>query len=182
VSAEASSPDNAEQEAWLIPEERSKNKRAHLVPLSPLALDTIRSAMELAADGEEFIFPTRLNRGGPIDPHALSSAMQRLAAALNGQQGKAAKTWQQEPPSPHDLRRTINTRLAELRIPREIRERVLNHATALRTTEGRHYNVYEFLPEKRAALNLWSDALAAILEGGTASVVPITTAAAKKRL
>jgi integrase len=171
--------DHPEQAAWLIPETRSKNKRAHLVPLSPLALDTTRSALELTADDEEFVFSTRLNRGGPIDPHALTTAMQRLTDVLKRHPGKAAKSWQQEPPSPHDLRRSINTRLAQLRVSREIRERVLNHATALRTTEGRHYNVYEFLPEKRAALNQWSDALGTILE--PPAIVPIPVTANKRR-
>jgi integrase len=157
--------------AWLIPEERSKNKDAHLVPLSPLALAVIRSALELTAEDSEYLFPTRLKREQPIDAHALTTAMRRLCTALKGQRDPAARTWQHDPPSPHDLRRTITSRLAALGVPREIRERVLNHKTARRTTEGRHYNVYEFSSEKRSALNQWSDALSVALKQDTAGAV-----------
>jgi predicted transcriptional regulator len=38
------------------------------------------------------------------------------------------------------LRRTANTRLAMLGVAKEIRDRVLNHVTALRDPESRYYN------------------------------------------
>jgi integrase len=139
--------------AWLIPGNRTKNKRDHLVPLSALALQTVKEALALSGDGDEFLFPTRLNNGGPIDRHALTTAMARFC-----------KSWK-EPPSPHDLRRTVNTRLAKLGIAKEIRDRTLNHVTGLRDPEARHYNRYEFQNEKRIALNAWSDEVAAIVTG-----------------
>src|SRR5262249_29723267 len=58
--------DEPERAAWLIPGERTKNKRDHLVPLAPLAVETIKGAIDLTSDSE-FLFPTRLKRGGPID-------------------------------------------------------------------------------------------------------------------
>src|SRR5262249_43021307 len=42
--------DNPGQAAWLIPGERTKNKRDHLIPLSRLALDTIKAAIKLGGD------------------------------------------------------------------------------------------------------------------------------------
>jgi len=54
--------------------------------------------------------------------------------------------------------------MSELGVPRDVRERILNHG-GKRTghlTDG-VYNRYEFDAEKRAALELWADALDAIL-------------------
>jgi integrase len=154
--AEFENIDNPDLAAWVIPAARTKNKRDHWIPLSPLALETIRSALELTSNEDEFLFPTHLRRAGPIDRHALTSAMRRFA------ENSAAKTWQAEPPSPHDLRRTLSTRLAQIGILKEIRDRVLNHATALRDIGSRHYNLHEFQEEKRTALNRWSGELAAL--------------------
>jgi hypothetical protein len=71
----------------------------------------------------------------------------------------------EKPPSPHDLRRTMNTRLAMLGIAKEIRDRCLNHVTGLRDPESKHYNVHEFRAEKRAALGQWDKTLAGIIAG-----------------
>jgi integrase len=75
--------------------------------------------------------------------------------------GDARKSWQAAPPSPHDLRRTLGTRLAELRVPKEIRDRVLGHTPA--DVGSKHYNVHDFADEKRETLNRWALALDAIL-------------------
>ena len=48
--------------AWTIPAARSKNRRAHLIPLSPLAREIVREALGLPARGP-FVFPSRTNRG-----------------------------------------------------------------------------------------------------------------------
>jgi integrase len=142
--------DKPGEATWL---ERAKNKRDHLIPLSRLAQETVKAAIELSGDDTEFLFPARYNNGKPLDGHALTSAMARYCS-----------DWK-EPPSPHDLRRTANTRLAKLGIAKEIRDRCLNHVTALRDPESKHYNIYEFKAEKRKALGKWGNALAAIIAG-----------------
>jgi integrase len=173
--AEFQDLDNPEQAAWLVPGERAKSKRDHLIPLAPLAVETIKSALELTADSE-FLFPTRLGRGGPIDRHTLTVAMVRFAKSLKG---PAAKTWHQEIPTPHDLRRTCNSRLAKMGIPKEIRDRALNHITSLRDPESKHYNLYEFQAEKRRALGKWAAEIRGIIE--PAAIVPIGTAKGRRR-
>jgi integrase len=55
--------DKPDQAAWLIPGERAKNKIDHLVPLPSLAVETVKSAIELSADGE-FLFPTASGAAG----------------------------------------------------------------------------------------------------------------------
>ena len=173
--AEFQDLDKPEQAAWHVPAERTKNRVDHLIPLPPLAVETIKSAIELNGDSE-FLFPTRLGRGGPIDRHTLTVAMVRFAKSLKG---PAAKTWQQEIPTPHDLRRSCNSRLARMGIPKEIRDRTLNHITSLRDPESKHYNLYEFQAEKRAALGKWADEIASLLKPAT--VVPLRNAARRRR-
>ncbi len=53
----------------------------------------------------------------------------------------------------HDLRRTAATRMAELKIAYEVRERILNHA--LGGIEG-VYNRHDYKLEMREALERWS--------------------------
>jgi integrase len=163
-----------EKAAWLVPGERAKNKLDHLIPLAPLAVETVKAAIELSGDSD-FLFPTRLGRGGPIDRHTLTVAMVRFAKNLKG---SAAKTWHTEPPTPHDLRRTCNSRLARMGIPKEIRDRALNHITSLRDPESKHYNLYEFQAEKRVALGKWADEVAAIIK--PAAVVPMRAAKGRR--
>ena len=81
------------------------------------------------------------------------------------------RTWRADAPSPHDLRRTVGTRLAELRIAKEIRDRVLNHAAG--DVGSKHYNLHDYFDEKREALTRWSRALSAIIAPAPANVVPI---------
>lgn len=156
--------------AWLVQSERTKNKRDHLIPLAPLAVETVKCAIELSGDSD-LLFPTRLSRGGSIDRHTLTVAMVRFAKSLKG---PTAKTWQQDIPTPHDLRRTVSTRLARMGIAKEIRDRALNHVSSLRDPESRHYNLHEFRAEKREAFDKWANEIAAIIE--PAAVVPISTA------
>src|SRR5262249_47344776 len=101
---------------------------------------------------------------------SLAEVMEGFERRLRGNDD-AIKTWRAEPPTPHDLRRTVGTRLAELRIPKEIRDRALNHIPA--DVGSRHYNLHDFADEKREALARWDAALAAILHGASATVVPI---------
>jgi integrase len=158
--AEFQDLDNPERAAWLVPAERAKNRRDHLIPLAPLAVETIKAAIELSGDSEN-LFPTRLGRGGPIDRHTLTVAMVRFAKSLKG---PATKTWHAEPPTPHDLRRTVNSRLPKLGIPKEIRDRALSHITSLRDPESKHYNLYEFEREKREAVCRWAAEIEALIK------------------
>ena len=159
--AEINHADDPERAAFTIAAERVKNSRAHLVPLAPLAVETLREALALAGD-DAHVFG--------IEGHALAVALRRLAAALPDAPG--AETWRADPPTPHDLRRTCATRLAGLGVPGEDVSAVLNHVRA--NVTGKHYDQYERAREKRAALNTWALALARILEPGQGGeVVPL---------
>jgi integrase len=58
----------------------------------------------------------------------------------------------------HDLRRTAATEMGRLGVAEFTIAKVLNHAS--RGITGQVYNRYEYLDEKRAALDLWAGCLA----------------------
>jgi integrase len=149
-------PGNA---AWLLPPERSKNGKAHFVPLSELARATVLSALELVSEEAEFLFPSPIEAGGPITGHALTVAMRRMSEKIDG---PAQKTWKGDPPSPHDLRRTVATRLSQMGTPPEDVAAILNHVRS--DVTGRHYDQYQRANEKRIALETWAKSLQSIFE------------------
>jgi integrase len=156
--SELSDLDAPDKAAWLVPAARSKNGRAHFVPLSSLARETILSTLKLISEDEEYLFPSPVDRGGPVTGHALTVAMRRMSDKI---EGRAAKTWNDDPPSPHDLRRTVATRLASLGVPEEDVAAILNHVRT--SVTGRHYDQYQRAAEKRRALKLWDSQLRSIL-------------------
>lgn len=161
--------DDAERAVWTIPGGRRKNGEPHLVPLSATARRIVLQLVETSPESERFLFPARLAERAAIEPHTFATAMRRFGEQIKGGDA-SAKTWRADPPSPHDLRRTVRTRLAALGVSREIRDHVLGHGVAAGGVGERHYNLYDFAREKRDALAAWDAALANILEPASAVV------------
>jgi len=98
--------------AWQLPGARTKNGRDHLIPLAPLARETVVDLLALIGADEPYLFPTRSRRRvGPITGNTLTQAMAYYSGRITGDD-EAARSWRADPPSPHDLRRTMETRLA----------------------------------------------------------------------
>ena len=134
-----------------IPRGRAKNRNAHRVPLNRQAARLFRQAIEAAGESE-FVFPGERN-SSHIASRSVSKAMERTRTKL----GIKDITM-------HDLRRTVGTYMSQYGVPRDVRERILNHGGSRKgsITES-VYNRYEYDAEKRAALELWADALAGII-------------------
>jgi integrase len=126
-----------EKRIWTIPGEMTKSGRTQLVPLSELALRVLAECP--LVEGNPYVFSTRRDR--PI------SGFSKMKPAIDAAAGVTG--WRL-----HDARRTCATRLADLKVPRFVVERVLNHAD--NTVTGRHYDHAEYLDEKRGALDRWS--------------------------
>jgi integrase len=146
---------------WTVPGERAKNGLPRILPLSEPARRTIVAALELIGDNAIRLFPSP-GRDVPITGHALSVAMMRFGKSLTADRSTAAASWCVEPPSAHDLRRTLATRLASLGIAHEDIAAVLGHV--LQGVTKRHYDTHDRLAEKRRALTLWGTSLTTILE------------------
>jgi integrase len=187
------------QANWLIPPTRSKNGRAHVVPLSSMARAIVNELAYIADRRAEelekrearvaaprFILVSPVGGDRPIDGHALSVAMARFGKSfdpsykddtqeLAAEHAKAAATWVEDRPTAHDLRRTLATRLAALGVPAEDVKACLNHACS--DVTGRHYDQYDRLREKRRALELWSEQVRGIIDGApTSNVVSLRPA------
>ena len=66
----------------------------------------------------------------------------------------------EEPATPHDLRRTVASQMAAMGIGENVVARVLNHASEIgKTITGAVYIRHSFAAEKRHALEAWAAAL-----------------------
>ncbi len=146
VSAPESEFDFKEN-VWEIPGSRTKSGRAHRIPLSALALEVIEEARELAC-GSQWLFPSRTT-DNHITPAAVSHALR------NNLENIKLKEL-----TPHDLRRTAASHMTELGISRLVVSKILNHADPSVTAV---YDRYQYGPEKRRALDAWSNRLRNIL-------------------
>jgi integrase len=154
---------NFESKIWTIPSWRSKNGHAHRVPLTDIALEIIEEALSGATT--EFLFP-----GYGKDDAVKSSSVGKAVRRCSGELGVAHWTT-------HDLRRTAATCMADLGVVPHVIGHVLNYRTVTKASvTDQVYNRYSYDREKRAALELWSTRLAAIIAGTTAEVVSIRRA------
>ncbi|UHC14437.1 site-specific integrase [Methylobacterium currus] len=166
VRAELHDLDKPEEARWEIPAARMKARRPQIVPLAPAAVEILRTAIvrrEADGDGQR-VFASRFVARDTLARHSLSQAVRRVIAALEvgGPDQEAAASLQDQPPTPHDFRRTVATGLARLGIPREDRKAVLAHVED--DVHARHYDKYERLQEKRAALELWANHISSIIK------------------
>ena len=142
----------------VIGPERMKGKVGHSVPLTPAAVEILRSLPRFAAG--DFVFS---GQTGARPFSGFSKAKNRMDRTA----GDIA------PFTLHDLRRTVRTRLAELGITPFIGELVIGH-----TQKGVHavYDLHRYEKEKRDALERWERRLLSILEPAPPNVVPLEKA------
>ena len=134
-----------------LPATRTKNGRAHTVPLSEpaLAILAARRASNGRADGDGLVFGTTGQRGynGWSDGKL---ALNRKLPAM--------------PPFViHDLRHSVASGMARLGINLPVIERVLNHVSGSFAGIVGVYQRHDFADEKRAALELWAKHVAEIV-------------------
>ncbi len=126
---------------WLIPAARTKNGLPHIVPLSKQALAIIKLAASQKNGGPLFTVDTE-----PYESNAVSHALRRLYPKPN------SVDW-----TPHDIRRTVATGMAGIKVAPHVVEAVLNHVSGHRAGVAGVYNRFSYADEKKAALELWAD-------------------------
>jgi integrase len=151
-----------DDEQILLPAERTKNGRAHIIPLSEPAKAIL----------SKFSSKDRTHVFGRDDTgfKGWSKAKEKIDVRI-GESGKALEHW-----TPHDLRRTVATRMAELGVAPHIVEAVLNHVSGHKAGVAGIYNRATYDKEKRDALNLWAENVLATVEGRASTVVPLKRA------
>lgn len=150
---------DVEQPVWTVPSERFKAKSNHLVPLTPHTVELIKGIPSFAQG--DYMFTTT----GTKPVAGFSKAKKRIDRLMLEDLGKAFKPWRM-----HDIRRTVRTRLASLRVADEVAEMVIGHGKqGLR----RVYDQHSYLPEMREALELWSNRLQSIVEPPPDNIVKL---------
>jgi integrase len=146
----------------MLPPARTKNRREHIVPLSPPAL-AILAARRPAAGEREFVFGRRDGRGFKSWSVAKDALDARLAAAR-----RAIDDWHL-----HDFRRSLSTFLHEHNVPPHVVEQLLGHVGGDKVGVAGTYNRAVYLSERRRALGLWANHVLGLASGepATAQVV-----------
>jgi integrase len=160
VKARWADIDDAEK-TWTIPRENAKNDRQHLIHLSAFALKQL-SVLRNLRSGDYLLTGSRLRKsdGGEVElkhvsEKTLSKAI-RDRVRTEALKNRSAKTgslllsggeW-----SPHDLRRTMASRMGDLEIEQHIIERCLNH---IQQGIVGVYQKQEYLKERKEAFDKW---------------------------
>jgi len=136
---------------WSLPSERTKNGRAHSLPLSPQAIAIIG---ELPCfENSDFA----LGDGGP--PNSFSHAKRRLDGVL--------AIHRLAPWTFHDLRRSAASGMARIGADLHVIERVLNHASGSFSGIVQVYQKHKYETEMRATLEAWGRHVDAVVSGET---------------
>jgi integrase len=134
---------------WIIPAERRKTADENRIPILPMVKDVLDQADVFSGDCEH-VFRSSYKPDQAMTRHALTRAVDRHWSEMEIK----------EKFTPHDLRRTLRTRLAELQVDDIVAEKILGHR--LQGVLG-IYNHYGYDEEKRQALARWELRLSEIL-------------------
>lgn len=158
-----------EKQEWTIPKgDGRKSDRELVVPLTEALCGYFMELRTFAGECR-FVFPVQKRgrgRGGdrPKPPGSVNHSFDQICTALVGKV---------RPFSPHDLRSTFRSHLGALEVDVVVAERCLNHKLGGLLAV---YNLHDYLPERRAALELWGAKLA-FLESGADNIVMLRGAA-----
>ena len=139
-----------EKRVWSLTRTMTKSSRATDVPLASAAVEILENVPRFTGP---YVFTAR---EGSTSIALHDGFKKRLDAAL----GDAVR----EPWVFHDLRRTLATNLAMLKVPESVTEKLLNHGPKKAGSVAAIYNRYEYADEKRAALAAYSRYIAALLD------------------
>ena len=123
---------------WVIPSERMKAKREHIVPLSPQALD-ILMVMKPISGHRTYIFPSRNDPQKAMNSQTANAALKRIGY---GQKLVA-----------HGLRSIASTAMNEAGFNSDVIETALSHVD--KDEVRRAYNRALYLEQRKELLNWW---------------------------
>lgn len=152
---------------WHLPAERTKNGKAHGVPISSEVRDVLASIARIpSAPG--YLFTT--TGASPVSGYTKGHTrlIERMAEIATEEAGEPVEIprW-----TFHDLRRTAATGMARLGVPVRTTEAVLNHSSGTGGGIVGIYQRHDYAAEKRQALEVWSRFVTDLVEGAEASNV-----------
>lgn len=160
---------------WHMGAKRTKNGRAHDVPLSKSVRDVLADVERIADDKGrvQFIFTTTGETPLSGFHKGRNHIADRMVEIASAEAGDAVEIphW-----TFHDLRRTAATGMARLGIPVRVTEAVLNHVSGTGGGIVAVYQRHDYADEKRRALDAWAGLVAEVVEGKVDNVVRIKEA------
>ena len=160
---------------------RRSSARVHVVPLIPEAVSAMVAMLPAMPEGElgnadggrrhregDFLFTATAGKSGMASSTAYLRCREVMEAMLEAKELPGGTF------SLNDIRRTVETRLADLGVHSDVRAQLQSHG--LGGVQARHYDRHDYLHEKREAL----ERLHQLISGSGAKVVPLrrTTSAA----
>ena len=131
-------------EAWdWTPPAGEKNKRVHPLPLPKLAQRILLGLKPKDAKPDDYVFPAA--KGGNSGFVRVNARFQHRVQELTGIDDFM----------PHAVRHTVETKLAELRVPTHLRDLLLDHVPMRGSGAG--YDHWEYRQEKLDAMEKWAD-------------------------
>lgn len=126
---------NEKEQTITLPEWLTKNHKEHVFPYNGVVSAILATIPR--RNSTDLLFPSKVSDDRPL------SGWSKYKRELND----GLPAWRI-----HDLRRTYRTTHAQLGTPREIGERLINHAAGVATDVELVYDVYKYLPEMRVAV------------------------------
>jgi len=136
--------DNAER---IIDWSKTKNGKPHAIPVPTLAAELIDS---IVPNDYGWFFPSAKDPAASVTANTLYAFMWRqrergvIPFATN-----------------RDLRRTWKTLAGKAGVPKEIRDRIQNHA--LQDVSSKSYDRWTYMPEKRAGMEKWNEFVSSLI-------------------
>jgi len=148
-------------DTWHLTASRTKNKRAHDVPLTQAA-QTVLAGVARIKSKAGYLFTTTGETpvSGYSRAHSIISAKMAEIASKAAGEAVEIPAW-----TFHDLRRTCATGLARLGVPVWVTEAALNHVSGTRAGLVSVYQRHDYATEKRDALDVWALAVADVVAG-----------------
>jgi integrase len=140
-----------------IPAARVKNNEQNIIALSDMAMEIVNALPRVGNSSYMFT----VSGAAPVSGFsATKKRLDRLMAAELGCAPLDLERGHELGFVIHDLRRTVRSRLAALKVDYVVSELILGHSLG-----GIHgvYNKHGYLDEKREALNLWASSLRKIV-------------------
>lgn len=134
---------NFDDVLWVIPGDKMKKKRVHMVPLSRQAAAILRELHKITGAGEN-MFPNSRRPDDVMSATTINRAMEYLGVPFSG----------------HDFRATASTHLHEMGWDSRLVEMQLAHAERNKTKAA--YNHAQYLPARREMMQAWADWMDAI--------------------
>jgi integrase len=141
-----------DQAIQVIPAASYKSDHVHVMPLVPQAIEILKWVLAHHRQSGPYLFS---GTDGEKPISGWSKAQERMRKAIYANTGAFPKPW-----TPHDIRRTVATRVAEAtgEVGDKLVKRVLGHADRSVTEI---YNRYTYVKEVRKVLAEWAKELLA---------------------